>query len=163
MVYVEKVNTVDDALVRANDTNYGAERVRRRPVRHGFGTLRVVLRREQSILTTGMRGMVDGRCPLGGVKDSGMSRRHGAEGLLKYKESHTIVGDGMPVSARVSSAGNSMPPSWEGSRRRQNPAPEVALPGSRHSRAAHQVSRVALSLRRSPCPVAALVTAFSDA
>jgi succinate-semialdehyde dehydrogenase/glutarate-semialdehyde dehydrogenase len=31
------------------------------------------------------------RAPMGGMGDSGLGRRHGAEGLLKYTESQTIA------------------------------------------------------------------------
>lgn len=29
--------------------------------------------------------------PMGGMKDSGMGRRHGAEGILKYTEAQTVA------------------------------------------------------------------------
>jgi succinate-semialdehyde dehydrogenase/glutarate-semialdehyde dehydrogenase len=29
--------------------------------------------------------------PMGGIKDSGLGRRHGAEGMLKYTESQNIA------------------------------------------------------------------------
>jgi succinate-semialdehyde dehydrogenase/glutarate-semialdehyde dehydrogenase len=34
-------------------------------------------------------GSVD--APMGGVKESGLGRRHGAEGILRYTESQTIA------------------------------------------------------------------------
>ena len=34
-------------------------------------------------------GSVD--APMGGMKDSGLGRRHGAEGILKYTESQTVA------------------------------------------------------------------------
>jgi len=41
-------------------------------------------------------GSVD--APLGGVKDSGMGRRHGMEGILKYTVSKTVaVQKGLPL------------------------------------------------------------------
>jgi succinate-semialdehyde dehydrogenase/glutarate-semialdehyde dehydrogenase len=38
--------------------------------------------------------------PMGGVKDSGLGRRHGAEGILKYTEAQTLsVQRLLPVAA----------------------------------------------------------------
>jgi succinate-semialdehyde dehydrogenase/glutarate-semialdehyde dehydrogenase len=38
--------------------------------------------------------------PMGGFKDSGLGRRHGAEGILKYTEPQTIaVQRGLPLAA----------------------------------------------------------------
>jgi succinate-semialdehyde dehydrogenase/glutarate-semialdehyde dehydrogenase len=38
--------------------------------------------------------------PMGGCKDSGLGRRHGAEGILKYTEPQTIaIQRGMPLAA----------------------------------------------------------------
>ena len=42
-------------------------------------------------------GSVDS--PIGGMKESGLSRRHGAEGILKFTETQTIaVERGMPIA-----------------------------------------------------------------
>lgn len=99
VVYVGKVDTADDALAQANDTNYGLNA----SVVGLPDTAWSIARRVEA----GTININDGYAaawstvdaPLGGVKDSGMSRRHGEEGLLKYTESHTIVEmRGMPVS-----------------------------------------------------------------
>jgi succinate-semialdehyde dehydrogenase/glutarate-semialdehyde dehydrogenase len=38
--------------------------------------------------------------PMGGFKDSGLGRRHGAEGILKYTESQTVaIQRGLPLAA----------------------------------------------------------------
>ena len=38
--------------------------------------------------------------PMGGFKDSGLGRRHGAEGILKYTEPQTIaIQRGLPLAA----------------------------------------------------------------
>lgn len=37
---------------------------------------------------------------MGGFKDSGLGRRHGAEGILKYTEAQTVaVQRGLPIAA----------------------------------------------------------------
>ena len=44
-------------------------------------------------------GSVD--APMGGMKDSGLGRRHGAAGILKYTESQTVsVQRLMPIAPR---------------------------------------------------------------
>lgn len=99
VVYVEKVNTVDDALARANDTNYGLNASVVGPSDTAWNIARRVEAGTVNINDGYAAAWSTVDAPLGGVKDSGMSRRHGAEGLLKYTESHTIVEmQGMPVS-----------------------------------------------------------------
>ena len=37
--------------------------------------------------------------PIGGMKESGLGRRHGAEGILKYTETQTVaVQRGLPIA-----------------------------------------------------------------
>ncbi|AEF41054.1 succinic semialdehyde dehydrogenase [Hoyosella subflava] len=92
LVSIYAVDSVDEAIVRANDTEYGlnasvwaattaegeaiAARVRAGTVNvnEGYGPA---------------FGSTD--APMGGMGASGMGRRHGAEGLLKYTEPQTIA------------------------------------------------------------------------
>ncbi|SFQ07917.1 succinate-semialdehyde dehydrogenase / glutarate-semialdehyde dehydrogenase [Amycolatopsis arida] len=83
---------VDDAIERANDTKYGLNAsVWTRDTRAGWalaarlkaGTVNV---NEGFAATFGSVGV-----PMGGMKESGVGRRNGAEGLLKYTESQSIA------------------------------------------------------------------------
>lgn len=99
VVYVEKVDNMDDALARTNDTNYGLNASVVGPSDTAWNIARRVEAGTVNINDGYAAAWSTVDAPLGGVKDSGMSRRHGAEGLLKYTESHTIVEmRGMPVS-----------------------------------------------------------------
>jgi len=86
------VESEDEAIERANDTDYGLnasvytedkERGRAVAARIEAGTVNV----NDAYLAT--YGSLD--APMGGFKDSGIGRRHGREGLLKYTESQTIA------------------------------------------------------------------------
>ncbi len=92
VVAITRVADDDEAVRRANDTSYGlnasivssdvpaAQRLARRiragsvNINEGFGA---------------SWGSV--RAPMGGMGDSGLGRRHGDEGLLKFTESQTIA------------------------------------------------------------------------
>ncbi|MFX4293029.1 succinic semialdehyde dehydrogenase [Streptomyces bohaiensis] len=92
VVAVRRVRDDEEAIALANDTAYGLnasvwsrDRCRAR---------RVALR-----LRTGSVGINDGfpaaygslAAPMGGMGESGLGRRHGAEGLLKYTEAQTVA------------------------------------------------------------------------
>jgi succinate-semialdehyde dehydrogenase/glutarate-semialdehyde dehydrogenase len=83
---------IDDAIQRANDTPFGLNAsVWSRDTRAGWavaarlkaGTVNV---NEGYAATFGSVGV-----PMGGMKESGVGRRNGAEGLLKYTESQSIA------------------------------------------------------------------------
>ncbi|WP_049567264.1 succinic semialdehyde dehydrogenase [Streptomyces sp. SBT349] len=81
-----------DAIARANDTRYGlnasvwsgsARRARRVAARLRAGTVNINEGYGAAYASV--------RAPMGGMGDSGLGRRHGAEGILKYTEAQTIA------------------------------------------------------------------------
>jgi aldehyde dehydrogenase (NAD+)/succinate-semialdehyde dehydrogenase/glutarate-semialdehyde dehydrogenase len=82
----------DEVITRANDTPYGLNAsVWTKDVAHG--------RRVAARIQAGTVNINEGYgaafasydAPMGGMKQSGVGRRHGAEGLLKYTEVQTIA------------------------------------------------------------------------
>ncbi|ELZ24849.1 succinic semialdehyde dehydrogenase [Halosimplex carlsbadense 2-9-1] len=92
VVSLVPVDGVDEAVERANDTDYGlhasvwtgdAERGERVARRIDAGTVSV---------NDGYRAMwASTDAPMGGVGDSGIGRRHGPEGIRDYTDSRTVV------------------------------------------------------------------------
>jgi len=92
LVSIYRFSDVEDAIERANDTRYGLNAsVWTKSVSRGnevgarlkAGTINV---NEGYVIGW---GSVD--APMGGMGESGMGRRHGSEGLLKYTEAQTIA------------------------------------------------------------------------
>ncbi|HYI61964.1 MAG TPA: succinic semialdehyde dehydrogenase [Acidimicrobiales bacterium] len=92
LVSIYPVDSLDEAVDRANDTDYGlnasiyiddVRRGRRLAERVQAGTVNVNDGYQSAWAATGS--------PMGGMKASGLGRRHGKEGLLKYTESQTIA------------------------------------------------------------------------
>ncbi|MGW3264495.1 succinic semialdehyde dehydrogenase [Streptomyces sp. NPDC001056] len=92
VVSVYRFSDVDEAVERANATPYGLNAsVWTRDARRG----RAVAAR----LRTGTVNVNEGyapaygsvQSPMGGMKDSGLGRRHGSEGILKYTEAQTVA------------------------------------------------------------------------
>jgi succinate-semialdehyde dehydrogenase/glutarate-semialdehyde dehydrogenase len=91
LVSIYPVDSVDEAVAKANDTDYGlnasvwagskaeGEAI---AARLQAGTVNVD---EGYALAFGSTA-----APMGGMKASGVGRRHGAEGILKYTESQTV-------------------------------------------------------------------------
>ncbi len=92
VVSLYKVSSDEEALKRANDTNYGLN-----------GAIwSANLREAKQIASKMQSGSVninDGYsaawgsmgAPNGGIKDSGLAHRHGAEGILKYTDARTVA------------------------------------------------------------------------
>ncbi|MDY7095580.1 MAG: succinic semialdehyde dehydrogenase [Acidobacteriota bacterium] len=85
-------DTVEEAVTQANDTSYGlnaslwtedTELALELAVRLEAGTVNI------NEAYAAAWGSVS--APMGGYKDSGVGRRHGAEGILKYTESQTVA------------------------------------------------------------------------
>jgi succinate-semialdehyde dehydrogenase/glutarate-semialdehyde dehydrogenase len=92
VVAVSSFHDEDEAVVRANDSVYGLNaavwsadlaRARRVAARIRAGTVNV------NEAYGAAWGSV--AAPMGGMKASGLGRRHGAEGILKYTETQTIA------------------------------------------------------------------------
>ncbi|AQQ15485.1 Putative succinate-semialdehyde dehydrogenase [NADP(+)] 2 [Corynebacterium glaucum] len=91
VVYVKRVASLDEAVELANSTNYGLNA-------SVFGAAETAERLAFQI-ESGSVTINDGYAatwasistPLGGVKESGMARRHGPEGITKYTEVKNIA------------------------------------------------------------------------
>ena len=94
-------STNEQAIELANDTEYGlnasiwsrdTELAHRIATRIHAGTVNI------NEAYAAAWGSVD--APMGGFKDSGLGRRHGAEGILKYTEAQTMAMQrGMAIAA----------------------------------------------------------------
>jgi delta 1-pyrroline-5-carboxylate dehydrogenase len=91
-VSVYPFKTEEEAIERANATSYGlnasiwskdTRRARRIGARIAAGTVNI---------NEGYgAGWASLDAPMGGFKDSGLGRRHGREGILKYTEAQTVA------------------------------------------------------------------------
>lgn len=102
VVYLETVSSAAEAVARANDTDYGLNAsVWAKPA-----TGRALASQLQAGTVNINEGFAAAwssmDAPMGGWKASGVGRRHGAEGLLKYTESRTVaVQRFLPLSGPV--------------------------------------------------------------
>ena len=90
---VYRFDTEDEAVRLANDDDVRAQRRGVDPGHaHAAGRCRAAARRHgqhQRGLRARRGAATD--APMGGMGDSGLGRRHGAEGLLKYTEAQTVA------------------------------------------------------------------------
>lgn len=101
VVAVSSFDSVNDVIERANASQYGLnaslwtqdlELGHRIATRLQCGTVNI------NEAYAAAWASVD--APMGGFKDSGLGRRHGAEGILKYTESQTVaIQRGLPIAA----------------------------------------------------------------
>ncbi|WP_136716464.1 succinic semialdehyde dehydrogenase [Halorientalis salina] len=92
VVSIYEVSSTEEAIEKANDTEYGLNA----SVFTGDGERGRAVARRIEAGTVGVNdayaasyGSID--APMGGRKQSGVGRRHGSGGLLKYTESQTIA------------------------------------------------------------------------
>jgi succinate-semialdehyde dehydrogenase/glutarate-semialdehyde dehydrogenase len=92
VVALSRVASAEEAVERANDTEYGLNA----SIWTSNGA------KGQALATRVQAGTVNVNegyaaawashdAPMGGVKDSGVGRRHGREGILKYTEAQTVA------------------------------------------------------------------------
>jgi succinate-semialdehyde dehydrogenase/glutarate-semialdehyde dehydrogenase len=101
VVSLYPVDSEDEAIEKANDSPYGLNfsvwtsdpaRGRRVATRLQAGTVNV------NEAYAAAWASID--APMGGMKDSGVGRRHGEHGIVKYTEPQTIaIERGLPVGA----------------------------------------------------------------
>lgn len=92
VVSVYKVDSVEEMIARANDSEYGLNAsVISRDERKAVDVASRIRCGTVSINETYQVPWSAMGAPMGGMKDSGLGRRHGIEGMLKYTESQNIT------------------------------------------------------------------------
>jgi succinate-semialdehyde dehydrogenase/glutarate-semialdehyde dehydrogenase len=92
VVSVTAVRDEGEAVDRANDSAYGLHAtIWSRDVRHARSVAARIRTGTVSINETYAAAWGATGSPMGGVKDSGLGRRHGREGILKYTDAQTVA------------------------------------------------------------------------
>lgn len=92
VVSLYPVASVEEAVARANDTDYGLNAsVFAADTRQGEAIARRLRAGTVNVDEGYVAGWGSVDAPMGGMGVSGVGRRHGAEGLLKYTEAQTIA------------------------------------------------------------------------
>lgn len=99
VVSLYRYNSTDEAVDWANDTRYGLNAsVWGRNVRRACEVARRIRAGTVNVNEVYAATWSTTSAPVGGMKESGLGRRHGAEGILKYTEAQTIgVQRGLPL------------------------------------------------------------------
>ena len=93
VIPIMKVKDLDEALRLANDSRYGlGSSVFTRDARKGWEVAEKI-RGGSVCINDSLVNFVIPDAPMGGIKDSGLGRRHGAEGIRKYCHQKTILKD----------------------------------------------------------------------
>lgn len=91
VVSLRTVSGDDEAVALANDTPYGLNAsVWVRDTRRGGALARRIQAGTVNVNEGYIAAWASVGAPMGGMKESGLSRRHGVEGLTKYTESQTV-------------------------------------------------------------------------
>ena len=91
VVYVESVDTLEEGVARANDTDYGLNASVWAAPKTGWRIAPQIESGTVNINEGFVAAWGSTDAPMGGFKESGMGRRHGREGLLKFTESQNIA------------------------------------------------------------------------
>lgn len=92
LVSIYAYDTVDEAVDAVNDTEYGLNAsVYCSDVKHGRAIAARLMAGTVNVNDGYSSGWGSLDAPMGGMKASGVGRRHGRDGLLKYTESQTIA------------------------------------------------------------------------
>ena len=92
VVSVYPFERVEEAIRLANDTRYGLNAaIWTRDIPRGWRLARQVQAGTVNINESYAATWASIDAPMGGMKESGLGRRHGAEGILKYTEAQTIA------------------------------------------------------------------------
>jgi len=90
VISVQRVSSNEEALQRANDSDYGLNTsVWSR--RHGTDFANRVRSGTVTINDGFSASFASHDAPMGGMKRSGIGRRHGSQGILKYTDSQTVA------------------------------------------------------------------------
>lgn len=93
IIPIIKVRDADEAIRMANDSRYGLDACVFTRDKQAADRMIDELRTGTVCINDGLVNYIIPDTPMGGVKDSGFGRRHGAEGILKYCQQKTVVVD----------------------------------------------------------------------
>ncbi|MGO1911172.1 MAG: succinic semialdehyde dehydrogenase [Corynebacterium sp.] len=91
VVYVEKVDSHDEAVEKANDTNYGLNSAVFGPSKTATGIAERLFSGTVNINDGYAAAFASVDNEMGGTGESGQGRRQGAHGLLKYTETQNVT------------------------------------------------------------------------
>ena len=98
VVSLYKFQTENEAIARANATSYGLNAsVWTRNTSRGIDLARKIRAGSININEAYISAWGSVDSPIGGMKESGIGRRHGAEGILKFTEPQTVAVQRFPL------------------------------------------------------------------
>jgi succinate-semialdehyde dehydrogenase / glutarate-semialdehyde dehydrogenase len=98
VVSLYRFSSEDRAIELANATTYGLNAsVWSRNTRRGIDLARKIRAGSVNVNEAYMAAWGSVDSPIGGMKESGLGRRHGAEGILKFTEPQTVAVQRVPV------------------------------------------------------------------
>jgi acyl-CoA reductase-like NAD-dependent aldehyde dehydrogenase len=102
IIPIMKVKDRDEALRLANDSRYGLDSsVFTRDKKSGW-QIAEKIQAGAVCINDSLVNFVIPEAPMGGIKESGLGRRHGAEGIRKYCLQKTIVTDRLGLKSELS-------------------------------------------------------------
>jgi succinate-semialdehyde dehydrogenase/glutarate-semialdehyde dehydrogenase len=101
LVSVYRFESIEEVVAQANDTRYGLNAsIWTEDVKFGMDLGRRIECGTVNVNEGYAAAWASVDSPMGGFKDSGLGRRHGAQGILKYTEAQTIAAQHlMPLAA----------------------------------------------------------------